>query len=288
MKSQWPKISVVTPSYNQGQYLEQTICSILMQGYPNLEYIIIDGGSNDNSVDIIKKYEDKITYWVSEKDQGQGDAINKGFQRATGDIFAWLNSDDLYMPCTLQRIATHFSDQNAPKLVYGGCILFFEGEAKGGAKLPPPFDAKRLTHFDFIEQPSTFWSRSLWETVGPLDLTYNYALDWDWFLRASKFCDFEPINDYLSLYRYHSAHKSSTGGKKRGAEIVRIVETYGEKDWIAAYADIFQKVDAYQKRYDVASKLRLFRFRHLFNLLFNPLDYLKHGSERIDAVLGML
>src|SRR5882762_8349036 len=105
----WPKISIVTPSYNQGQYIEETIRSIIMQGYPNLELIIIDGGSKDNTVDIIRQYEKDIAYWVSEKDNGQTHAINKGFEKATGEILAYLNSDDIYMPYTFRLIAEMFS-----------------------------------------------------------------------------------------------------------------------------------------------------------------------------------
>ena len=104
----WPRISIVTPSYNQGQFIEETIRSVLQQGYPNLEYIIIDGGSTDNSVEIIKKYEEYLTYWVSEPDDGQYDAINKGFSRATGEIMAWLNSDDMYVPWTFKTVAEIF------------------------------------------------------------------------------------------------------------------------------------------------------------------------------------
>ncbi|WP_461485736.1 glycosyltransferase family 2 protein, partial [Pedobacter sp.] len=107
-RTDWPKISIVTPSYNQGQYIEETILSILNQNYPNLEYIIIDGGSTDHTVEIIKKYEDRITYWVSEKDNGQSHAINKGFEKATGEIFAYLNSDDCYYPNTFWEIANTY------------------------------------------------------------------------------------------------------------------------------------------------------------------------------------
>ena len=117
--ARYPKISIITPSYNQGQFLEQTILSILSQDYPNLEYIIMDGGSSDNSVEIIRKHEDNLTYWVSEPDKGQSDAINKGFQRATGDILTWLNSDDYYLPGTLHTVAEYFTQHPDVECIYG-------------------------------------------------------------------------------------------------------------------------------------------------------------------------
>ena len=112
IQEELPKISIVTPTYNQGRFIEQTICSVLDQGYPNLEYIIIDGGSRDNTVDIIKKYEHRLSYWVSEMDSGQTHAINKGFAKCTGEIFNWINSDDYYAPDALQKIAKAFADED--------------------------------------------------------------------------------------------------------------------------------------------------------------------------------
>ena len=122
MNNQYPKISIITPSYNQGQFLEETICSVLDQGYPSLEYIVIDGGSTDNSGEIIQKYAPHLAYWVSEKDSGQVEAIQKGFDRATGDVVAWLNSDDVYMPGTLDKIGAAFHDMDTA-FVYGNCEL---------------------------------------------------------------------------------------------------------------------------------------------------------------------
>jgi glycosyltransferase involved in cell wall biosynthesis len=130
MSEQLPKITVVTPSYNQAQFLEQTILSVIGQEYPNLEYILMDGGSKDGSVEIIKKYEQHFTYWQSEKDNGQGAAINAGFAKATGDILCWLNSDDLFMPGTLLKIGRMFQNISEPTVIFGNCLHFHENSAK--------------------------------------------------------------------------------------------------------------------------------------------------------------
>ena len=125
----YPKISIVTPSYNHGQYIEQTILSVINQNYPNLEYIIIDGGSTDNTVDIIKKYEEKITYWISEKDNGQSHALNKGIAKCTGDIFNWINSDDYFEDGTFYKLANHFTINNRVTSVSGWCKCFNENNS---------------------------------------------------------------------------------------------------------------------------------------------------------------
>ena len=232
-----PKISIVTPSYNQSHFIEETILSVLGQKYPNLEYIIIDGGSTDNTVDIIKKYEKQITYWVSEKDNGQSHAINKGFENATGEIFGWLNSDDLYMPGTLKFIAEKFQT-NPNHILFGDCIHFKEesGIQSWGSQVTNLFNKYSLKHFDFIIQPSTFWTKQIWILNGVLNENIEYAFDWEWFLRAeSKGIAFSPIDKVLSMYRIHSNHKSGTGGNKRQQEIWKLYAKYCPK-----YATLYQ------------------------------------------------
>lgn len=225
------KISVITPSYNQGEYLEQTIQSVLGQGYPELEYLIMDGGSTDNSLEIIRKYESRLTYWQSCRDRGQADAINQGFARATGDIVAWLNSDDMYLPGTLQRISdvirTHGPE--APQIVFGNCLhmnMFNLKEAYGSdvAQVSATHD---LALNDFIIQPSSFWTRKTLELVGDLDLELHFAFDWEWFIRAQRAgVAFHPLDDFLSVYRVHDKHKTATGGDKRIREIAAVYGRY--------------------------------------------------------------
>lgn len=208
MTKVYPKISVITPSFNQGTFIEETIRSIIDQGYPNLEYIIIDGGSSDQSVEIIKKYNAEINYWVSEKDSGQSEAINKGLQRATGDIVTWICSDDLLLPGSLFRIAELFQAHPDVGLIHGKTILFADGKkdhVKGAAANDLP-----LSYFAAIPfpQPSSFFTRKSLDKTGLLEKDLHFAMDYDFFLRMAFECEFMACNDILSRYRLHDDSKS--------------------------------------------------------------------------------
>lgn len=279
--SNQPMISVVIPSFNQGRFIGQAISSVLYQDYPNVELIIIDGGSSDNTSDIIEKYADSLSHYISEPDNGQAHAINKGFRVAKGDILAWLNSDDMYLPCTLSKVAKILSNVTTPALVYGGCMRFTEGTPYTHGVFPPDFDAERLTYYDYIDQPSTFWTRSLWETVGELNESYHYVLDWDWFIRASKIGKFIPLKEFLSIYRYHEEHKTGSGGAKRRKEILEVVEKYASPEWIAAYREVHAQFIPLKACLNRLLKLKLHRLRYLFY----PQLYLKYGRERVDLVV---
>jgi glycosyltransferase involved in cell wall biosynthesis len=226
-KAQFPKITIVTPSYNQGQFIEDTIQSVLDQGYPNLEYIVMDGGSVDNTVEILKKYDDQITHWESAKDNGQSDAINRGFARATGDVIGWLNSDDMYEKGTLHKIAEVFQQGNMEdlKIVFGNCNHFQDGSTNYvGSNVQHCHEKFDIRLCDYIIQPSSFWTRKTFETVGPLNETQIYTFDWEWFIRAkSNGVEFIPVNDYFSYYRFHDDHKTGTGGGRRKEEIEEIM-----------------------------------------------------------------
>lgn len=212
----WPKISIVTPSYNQGKYIEETIRSVVMQGYPNLEYIVIDGGSTDNSVEIIKKYTEDITYWVSEKDNGQTHAINKGFEKATGDILAYINSDDLYMPYTFRLVAELFAQHKLHWLTGIQSRLVHENvisPKRDAVKLFSQNLYKKGYHvgslFGWNQQCSTFWSSDLFDRVGrKFDESFNHAMDIDMWIRMSKHSDLVSVEAMLALMRLHADQKS--------------------------------------------------------------------------------
>lgn len=241
-----PKISVVTPSYNQGEYLEQTILSVLGQGYPNLEYIIMDGGSSDNSVDIIQKYADKLTYWQSKKDGGQAAAINDGFNVATGDVLCWVNSDDMYLPGTLLKVGRFFSSIQEPTIVFGNCLHFHENLPKTrGSNVSVNHSLLDITLCDYIIQPSAFWNRTVWHSVGKLNDAMHFVFDWEWFIRAKAMpVKFVPLTDYLSLYRIHGNHKSAAGGEKREREIAEIYERFSGQ----AETRAFRKISSVAKK----------------------------------------
>lgn len=205
-----PRISVVTPSYNQGQFLEQTIQSVLGQNYPNLEYMVVDGGSKDNSVEVIKRYEHRLAWWASEKDEGQSDAINKGFRRSTGDILAWLNSDDLYCPGALARVAQFFHDHPECDAVIGDQeSIDKQGRVVDLKKVVPVTFRRTLYSACAVPQPSTFITRKAWELTGDVDATLQYQMDFEYFLRMqAKGVRFGLIKEALARFRLHGDSKT--------------------------------------------------------------------------------
>jgi len=221
----WPLISIVTPSYNQAQYLESTMRSVLLQGYPRLEYIIIDGGSTDGSVDIIRKYEPWLAYWVSERDEGQAHAINKGFERAKGDILAWLNSDDQYCERALVRTVEIFVEHPEAELMYGDCemidaqgrvIDYLEGRTGG---------LEDLLARDFIPQPSAFFRRKAWDAVGGLDPDLRYILDFDlWIRMVLGGVKSLYVPAVFSRFRWHGVSKSNKDVVQFGLEYLRLLD----------------------------------------------------------------
>lgn len=227
--STWPRITIVTPSYNQGRYLEEAIQSVLSQEYPNLEYVIRDGGSTDGSVDIIRRYEAQLSGWVSEPDAGPAQAINRGFTGCGGDILGWLNADDLYSPGTLRAVAEAFGQRPDAALVYGEGWYIDER----GRRFEPcrfvrrTFDRRYLVNRDPILQPAAFWRWSLWQAVGPLDESLRWVFDWEWFIRAYDKGSFHYLPRELALYRIQPAALTRTGGLPRQLEHGRVTRRYG-------------------------------------------------------------
>lgn len=206
-----PKISIVTPSFNQGQYLERTILSVLEQNYQDIEYIIIDGGSADNSVEIIKKYEKYLKYWVTEPDRGQSHAINKGFTKATGELFGWLNSDDYLVPGALATIADIYLTNPAAG-AYVGAGEYVNGKGRVLLRKEPE-EVSLESLYDWLDifhfmQPSCFFTREAWLYAGGLDESIHYAMDLDlWFKIAKRFI-FARTNKLLSRSLVHSSAKT--------------------------------------------------------------------------------
>jgi GT2 family glycosyltransferase len=225
-----PGISIVTPSYNQGRFLEQCIQSVLNQNYPNLEYIIIDGGSTDNSVDTILKYQADITYWVSEPDRGQNEAINKGLQHATGDLVAWLNSDDFFLPQAFHHVATvYLANPTAPFLFGNGLRVDVQGRTKRlfFPKGSLRFDREALAYgLNYILQPATFINRQWLNQVGGLSTTLSYGFDTDLWLRLSALGQPVPVEAILAASREYETTKTSSGSFVRIEELRQIAESH--------------------------------------------------------------
>ncbi len=221
------KISIVTPSYNQGQFIERTILSVINQNYPNLEYIVIDGGSTDNTVDIIKKYEDKITYWVSEKDEGQTDAINKGMQKATGDIICWINSDDVLLPRSLSFIDNYFRENKDVELVNGSVIEINKDDKclKIIYGIFSKWFAQRGCYN--ILQPSMVWRYSIMEKIGYLSKDYHACMDLEFLIRAyENNIVIRQVDKTIGAIRVYENTKTALGGDIWINDYKKIEEKY--------------------------------------------------------------
>lgn len=204
-----PKISIVTCSYQQGKFIDSTIRSVLDQGYPNLEYMIIDGGSRDQTVDVIKRHEDRLAYWVSEKDRGQTHALQKGFDRSTGEILGWLCSDDLLLPNALNRVARFFDEHPDVDFVFGNALwIDADGRYIRPKKEMPWNKFLFLYDHNYLAQPATFWRRSLFEKVGGLDESWNLGMDSDLWLRFAKHAKPYYLNEYLACMRDYPEQKT--------------------------------------------------------------------------------
>ena len=256
----YPKISIVTVNYNNGAFLEQTIKSVIDQEYPNLEYILIDGGSTDNSLDVIQHYAHHFTYWVSEPDQGQYDAIQKGFDQATGDIMAWLNSDDKYLPRSLFKVAEIFEKYPEVRWLMGLAREYTEdGALVGQITLPWCRWSKNRylsNDFQFIQQESSFWSRELWEKAGgKLDLNFDLAADMELWARFFRFEKLHTTTVELSGFRHRREGQRSKVGK-------------------ASYlTEALQIVRREQKQLTFVGKLGQ-PFRYLTKWIFGPMFFL--------------
>jgi glycosyltransferase involved in cell wall biosynthesis len=231
-----PKISIITPSFNQASFIEETIQSVLNQNYPNLEYIIKDAGSTDGTLDIVKKYTKKYPKTVkliTKKDNGQSDGINQGIRESTGDIIGYLNSDDVYFPNTLEIVAKRFLKNGSTKWVTGDYVIIddkgnkiqsFVAFYKGFFRKKPSF--LTLSLLNFIVQPSTFWRRSLIKEFGFFDRSLHYCMDYDFWLRIIKKYKPDVVNEKLSLFRIHKKSKGGSQYRKQFVEEHDVLKRY--------------------------------------------------------------
>lgn len=211
MRDEFPRITVITPSYNQAEFLERTIRSVLDQNYPNLEYIVIDGGSTDGSVDIIRRYEDRIHYWISEPDSGQSNAINKGLKMATGDWLCWQNSDDIYYPGAFQDLVITASRQPTVDLIIGNINLIdrYDHVLRDVHYVKPTYGAL-LAEGMVLTNQAAFWRSGVHREIGWLDESLHFSFDYEWFLRLTHQRKGFSVNKTWGGYRLHDATKTST------------------------------------------------------------------------------
>ncbi len=278
-----PIFSIIVPTLNQSRFIGQTLTSIVEQRWPDTEIIVVDGGSSDGTADVVHGFGGAVSHFISEPDRGQADAINKGMRFAKGNLLAWLNSDDCYLPGTFARIAPLLGDGCEMRLAYGGTTALFENTGEKKLWAAPTFDREALKTRALIYQPSAFWTRALWEKTGELDITQHFTLDWDWFLRASAHCDFQRVHEALSVYRFHDAHKTGSGNPRRNEEICAFVENHAGPKWGSAFRDVAAQLSTLGPGLDRLKRFGLFRLRTLF---YRRL-YKQHGA-RVKVALSQL
>jgi glycosyltransferase involved in cell wall biosynthesis len=223
-----PRLTIVTPSYNQAAFLERTIDSVLSQGYPNLEYFVVDGGSTDGSVDVIRRHEKHLAWWVSERDRGQVDALNKGLARATGQWVGWQNSDDVYLPDAFARFHAATRDKPEAGVVAGSLLLIDEDDRPiREVRYVQPTWRALLAEGMIIANQATWWRRDLQVRVGLPDPQYVCSFDFDWFVRLLRETSVIYVDELLGALRHHGATKTSTQTQRFTDENARIRARWG-------------------------------------------------------------
>jgi glycosyltransferase involved in cell wall biosynthesis len=269
-----PSISIVVPTLNQGEFIEETLASIAGQQWPKLELIVIDGGSTDNTRTVVENYRHVVTHFVSEPDRGQAQAINKGMRLARGSILAWLNSDDYYLPLALARAAHALGDLSRPRLVYGDCLMLFEEQGSAKVARVKPLDRQTLKTESLITQPSAFWTRDVWEKTGGLTEKYHFVLDWDFWVRAAEHAELVPINQCLSVFRFHKRHKTGSGDPRRIAEVLELVENYAGPRELAAFRAVAGRLGRMRRTWERFAVHGHYRWHKLIHFDL----YARHGA----------
>ncbi|MBL8062881.1 MAG: glycosyltransferase [Anaerolineales bacterium] len=287
-------VSIITPSYNQARYLEQTILSVLEQDHPRIEYIVVDGASTDGSVEIIKKYAGRLAYWESAKDHGQADAINKGFARVTGEVVAWLNSDDYYLPGTISAAVKVFEENPDVVLVYANMLAVDEKGQTFNTLTYKQLTLEDLLCFQIIGQPAVFMRRSALQKTSGLDLTFHFLLDHLLWIKIAKHGRILHVNHTWSAARYHAEAKNVAKAAEFGREAFRILETIAQdKDLAATLHKIDRRAHASAYRVDarylldggLPGKALSAWFRALF--IYPPVA-LKRMNIFVSSVLNLL
>ena len=235
-------VSIVTPSYNQASYLEKTLCSVFEQDYPHVEYLVVDGQSTDGSVEIIEKYAGKLTGWVSEKDQGQAEAIHKGLARARGDIVAWLNSDDTYLPGTISAAVKVFEENPEVVMVYADMLAVDEHGRTLNTLKYKQLSLQDLLCFQIIGQPAVFFRRDVYEKTGGLDATFHFLLDHHLWIRIAERGKILHVPQIWSAARYHAQAKNRAKAAEFGQEAFRILA------WVRSQPGLAEAVSGVERR----------------------------------------
>ena len=219
-----PLVSIITPSFNQARYLEATIQSVLEQDYPRIEYIIVDGGSTDGSVNVIKKYAGRLAWWVSEQDKGQTDAINKGFNRASGEILAWLNSDDTYNPGAVSAAVKYLTENPDVAMIYADCNYINEQGGVIGKFNSAQTDHRRLREgYVHIPQQTMFFRANYWKELGPLDPSFYFAMDYDLWTRIASRAPIKYLaGQTWANFRIHTSGKTTSADDRCWPEMLRV------------------------------------------------------------------
>jgi glycosyltransferase involved in cell wall biosynthesis len=221
-----PLVTVVTPSFNQAEFLEETIRSVLEQDYEPIEYVVVDGGSSDGSVDVIRRYEDRIAWWTSEPDRGQAHALNKGFAQASGEYLAWLNSDDTLLPGAVSRLVGELDRNPGVALAYGDAVWLDDRSERIGYQPAREWDVEAMAKSGsaHVLQPASLWRREAWERAGPLDESFHYVFDTVFFLRMAALCRARHVAEPLAGYRIHPASKTYSEPLPKIEEYLRLAD----------------------------------------------------------------
>ena len=289
-----PLVSIITPSYNQVEFLEDTIKSVLAQDYPSIEYLIVDGGSTDGSVDTIKEYSSHLAWWVSETDEGQASAINKGMSKAKGEIVAWLNSDDIYLPGAVGQAVEAFQAEQQLGMVYGNALTIDSDGRPIKELIFPDWELQDLIGFRIICQPAVFMDRSLYERVAGLDQNYHFMLDHHLWIRIASQKPIKHIPDLWAAARHHEAAKNVSQAADFGRETLEVL------GWMQSQAELAPIVEQ-NKRNVLAGAYRL-NARYLLDgrqygnslksyakaFRYQPKYALSHWHRILYAILGFI